>query len=324
MRISSISRVVAQVAAVSAGALVAAAPPVAAIGPTQELPSGGLVFVGQDKVQITSEHLIIALDRIELTYVLTASERERVSLAVAFPLPAIDLAQLQGVDVAIPAFDPSNPTNFLGFWTLVDGQPVEPEVDVRALAVGHIDVTRQLLELGLPLYPFSVDMAERLAALPADTRNDLADSSVVTVLDNVTKPLWALRTVFHWRTVVTDAVPVTIQHHYKPVAGSAQWSPEIAETVKRKYCLTDADVSALDRRAANGKAPTVYWVQYHPAQNSWVKGASETFRLTIDKGSAGSIAATCTKSLRAATETTLELVTADRADDAEIDVLFVE
>ncbi len=311
-------------AAACAGAVLISATPVGAVGPTQELPSSGLVFVGQDKVQITSEALTIGLDKIDITYVLTASERSRVSLAVAFPLPTIDLAQLQGVDVAVPAFDPSNPTNFIGFWTLVDGQPVEPEVDVRALAVGQIDITARLLELGLPLYPLTPDISDRIAALPAEVRDDLADGSIVTVVENATKPLWALRTVFHWRTVVTEAAPVTIQHQYRPIAGNAPWSAEIAETMKRKYCLSDADASALDRRAAAGKPPTVYWVHYHPAPNSWVKGQSETFRLTIDKGSASSIAATCTKGLKPATETTLEAIATDRTDDTEIDVLFVE
>jgi Domain of unknown function (DUF4424) len=320
MRVSSSRRMTMLVAS----ALAASAATAFGIGPTQELPSGGLLFVAQEKIQIISEQLIIGLDRIELTYVLTALERERVSLAIAFPLPTIDLAQLQGIDVAVPSFDPTNPTNFVGFWTLVDGQPVEPEVDVRAFAVGQIDVTRRLLELGLPLYPLALDMAERLAALPTDARNDLADGSIVTVVDNVTRPLWALRTVFHWRTVIGGNAPVTIQHHYKPIVGNTQWSADISEPIKRKYCLSDADASTLDRRAATGKAPTIYWVHYQPASNGWVKGSSETFRLTIDKGSTSGIAATCTKGLRSATATTLELVAADRADDVEIDVLFVE
>jgi hypothetical protein len=320
MRLALASRIV----VLGAVVFVANAALASAVGPTQELPTGGLIFVGQDKVQVTREDLTIGLDRIEITYVLTASERERVSLAIAFPLPTIDLAQLQGNDVAVPAFDPSNPTNFVGFWTLVDGQPVEPEVDVRALAVGQIDVTRRLLELGLPLYPLAIDMAERLAALPAAAREDLADGSMVTVVDNIVKPLWSLRTVFHWRTVVTDAAPVTIRHNYKPISGSTIWSADIAETMKKKYCLSDADAATLDKRAAAGKAPAIYWVHYHPVANTWVKGPSEAFRLTIDKGGAQGIAATCTKGLRLTTEATLELIATDRADDVEIDVLFVE
>lgn len=310
-------------ASVVASAAMSATAGAAGIGPTQELPAGGLVFVGADRIQITREDLTIGLDRIDITYSLTAVDRSRVSLAVAFPLPAIDLAQLQGADVAIPAYDPANPTNFVGFSTLIDGAPVEPEVDVRAVAAGHIDVTRRLLEAGLPIYPLASDIAERLAALPEDVRDDLADGSVLSVRDAVTSPLWALHTVFHWRTIVATA-PVTIQHHYKPVSGSTPWSSDFVETAKRKYCLSDADAAELDRRAASGKPPTVYWVHYHPASNSWVKGPSEAFRLTIDKGGAGKIAATCIKDIRATGGTTLELVATDRNDDQDIDVLFVE
>jgi hypothetical protein len=293
-----------------------------AIGPTQELPSGGLVFVVGEKVQIEREDLIIALDRIEVTYVMSSADKSRVSLAMAFPLPTIDLAALQGTDVAVPAFDPANPTNFVGFWTLIDGQPVEPEVDVRAVAVGHIDVTRRLLEVGLPLYPLADDIADKLATLPTDVRDDLVDASILTVVDDVTRPIWALQTVFHWRAAIAGSAAVTIQHHYKPITGSTKWSAEFAETARKKYCLSNEAVVSLDRRAAAGKAPTVYWVHYHPAANSWVKGTSETFRLTIDKGAG--MASTCVPGLRAASGTTLELVATDRSDESDIDVLFVE
>lgn len=319
MRVSS-----GAIAATTLTLLLAGTAPARALGPTTELASGGLVFAGLDRVRVTREDLIIGLDRIELSYVLSAADRDRVSLAIAFPLPVIDTAQLQTAELAVPAYDPSNPTNFVGFWTLVDGVPVEPEVDVRALAVGHIDVTRRLLELGVPLYPFAADIAERLAMLPAEARTDLEDGSIIGEVEMVTKPQWALHTVFHWRTVVTDTAPVTIQHRYKPVAGSAPWSPEIAETAKQKYCLSEMDAAALDRRATSGAPPTVYWVHYHPPANAWIKGSSETFRLTIDKGRAGSIAATCTPGLRSVSETMLEVIAADRTDDSEIDVLFVE
>ncbi len=320
MRTSSIHAVVALFVA----SLVATTTPVLAIGPTQELPAGGLVFAGQDKTEITSEDLTIGIDRVDITYVLRTADRERSALAIAFPMPTIDLAQLQGSDVAMSAFDPSNPTNFVGFWALIDGQPVEPEVDVRAFSVGLIDVTRRLLDLGLPLNPLAADVAERLAELTSDVRNDLADSSIVSVVDNIVKPLWALRTVFHWRVIVTSMAPVTIQHHYKPITGSAIWSATIAEQLKMKYCLSDEDAALLDRRAAEGKAPTVYWVHYHPAANTWIRGPSEAFRLTIDKGNTDSIASTCIKGLVPTSATTLELIASDRTDDTEIDVLFIE
>ena len=296
----------------------------AAVGPTVELPAGGLVFPSQDKVQVEREQLTIALDRIEITYVLRLIEQRPLSMVVAFPLPTIDMAALTGHEVAIPAYDPANPTNYVGFWTLIDGQPVEPEVDVRALAAGHIDVTQRLLEHGLSLYPLAADLPEKLADLPAATRDDMADGSILAINDGTSSPLWAMSTVFHWRVRVEPRKSVTVQHRYQPITGSAPWTPEFASTARSKYCLNADEVAFLGRRAANGKPPTVYWVHYHPSSNSWIKGASETFRLTIDKGSAGGIAATCFPGLQAATASTLEWVTTDRVDDADIDVLFVE
>ena len=282
------------------------------------------MFPAQDKVQVEREELTIGIDRIEITYLLRLIEQRRFSVAVAFPLPLIDMAALSGHEVAIPAYDPANPTNYVGFWTLVDGQPVEPEADVRALAAGHIDVTQRLIELGLPLYPQATDLPEKLADLPTATREDLADASILTVADGTASPLWALQTVFHWRMSIEPQKQVTVQHRYQPVAGSAPWSAELAATARTKYCLSADDSASLDRRAVNGKPPTVYWIHFHPSSNSWIKGASETFRLTIDKGNAGAIAATCVPGLKAASATTLEWATTDRVDDADIDILFVE
>lgn len=295
-----------------------------AFGPTVELPGGGLVFPAQDRVQVEREQLTIGLDRIEITYNLRLVDERSISVAVAFPLPVIDMAALAGSQVAIPAYDPTNPTNYVGFWTMIDGQPAEPDVDVRALATSHIDVTQRLVELGLPLYPLAADLPARLAELPSATRADLADASVISTSDGKSSPLWAVRTVFHWRLRVEAAKSVTLQHSYQPIAGSAAWTPEFAATARSKYCISAEAAASLDRRAAKGRPPTVYWVHYHPASNSWIKGASETFRLIIDKRHADGIAATCFPGLQSATSSTLEWATTDRADDTDIDVLFVE
>ena len=75
----------------------------AAVGPTVELPAGGLVFPSQDRIQVEREELTIALDRIEITYALRLIEALPLSVAVAFPLPLLDMSTLAGAPIVVPA-----------------------------------------------------------------------------------------------------------------------------------------------------------------------------------------------------------------------------
>ncbi len=291
---------------------------------TSEIPAGGLVFTHRDKLIVDQETLTIGVDQIDIQYLVRSTDAKPRSIAFAFPMPTIDMTALYGSEVAIPAFDPTNPTNFVGFWTTLNGTPVEPEVDIRALAIGHIDVTAELNRLGLPLYPFAPDMAERLAALTADQKSALVDTNVISIEEQSLEPAWALRSVFHWRHVLASDASLDIRHNYKPIIGSARWNADIAATAKDKYCMQPEDIAELDKRAMAGKVPTVYWVHYVPSANAWLKGPSSLFKLIIEKPEATSIATTCTSDLVRAGPLRLEKSDSSRSDDIEIEVLFVE
>ena len=133
------------------------------VEPTTELAAGGLVFAGKDALVVERKDLVIGIDKIRITYVVrNADATDRTALMV-FALPTIDMAALDGAPVAIPSYDPQNPTNFVGFWTMIDGKAAEPEVDINAKALGHVDVTTLLQAHRIPLYPFDADMGETLA-----------------------------------------------------------------------------------------------------------------------------------------------------------------
>jgi Domain of unknown function (DUF4424) len=291
---------------------------------TTEIAAGGLIFSHRERLVVDLETLTIGLDQIDIQYVVRSLEAKPFTLPIAFPMPTIDMAALQDTAVAIPAFDPTNPTNFVGFWTVINGIAIEPDVDVRALAIGHIDVTAELNRLGLPLYPLAPTMPEKLASLGADDKATLADAQVLAVDSQSVEPLWALRTVFHWKQQVLPEQPLTVQHHYKPIVGSAPWTDEIAAIAKSKYCMSAEISNTLNQRTADGKQPTVYWVHYAPGNNAWLKGPSSLFKLVIEKPEPTSLVATCASGLAPSGDVQLEKTETSRNDDAEIEVLFVE
>lgn len=289
-----------------------------------ELPAGGLVFNGREKIVVDDEQLTLALDRVEITYRVRNSTSGPRTFVAAFQMPTIDMANLDGQSLAIPAFDPNNPTNFVGFWTTIDGATVEPDVDVRAFAVGQADVTAMLKQYELPLYPLMPGLSDRIAALPLDTRRALDAAELIDGDANPPQPLWALRTVFHWRKALAAETTTTIRHHYKPIAGSAPWSQELRDKVAAKYCLAADDVAALDKALQSGKAPIVYWVHYVPGNNAWLKGESAQHTLRVERPSGLRIAATCATGGRTSTGTGLEISTTRRVDDNDIMLLFAE
>jgi hypothetical protein len=295
-----------------------------AIPPALELPAGGLVFNGRDKISVAQEALTIALDRIEIDYRLRNTETRARTLVIAFAMPVIDMANLYGQSLAVPAFDPANPTNFVGFWTTVDGVAVEPDVDVRAFAVGQADATAELKRHGLPLYPLAPGLNDQIAALPLETRRDLDSANLIDADASPPQPLWALKTVFHWRQTMGAEATTSWRHHYRPVAGSAPWSDEVKAKWTAKYCLSADDVAALDKVAAEGRAPTVYWVHYAPGNNAWLKGETVAHVLSIERPVGLGIAATCAPGSRDSTDKGFKITSSNRTDDAEVYVLFAE
>jgi Domain of unknown function (DUF4424) len=315
------------IAATALGLSLAAAAPRAvaqSAPPTTEIPTGGLVFAHRDRLFVDQETLTIGIDQIDIDYLIRSTAPKSQTIVFAFPMPTIDMSALAGSDVAIPAFDPANPTNFVAFWTTINGVAVEPEVDLRAHAIGHIDVTAELNRLALPLYPLSPDLPQKLIDLTVDQKSALMDANLISIEDGSIEPLWALRSVFHWRHPLPPDAPLAIHHHYKPVVGSAPWTAEIAATAKSRYCMSDTDIELLDARSAAGKPPTVYWVHYAPGINAWLKGPSSLFKLVIEKPEVTSIAATCASGLKTVGELRIEKSDTGRVDDAEIEVLFVE
>jgi len=291
--------------------------------PTSELPGGTLSFAANGSIAIDREDIVIGIDKVRLTYVLRNLTGREHAMPMAFVLPDIDMLELDGASVALPAYDSQNPTNFLGFWTMIDGKPVAPEVNVRALVLGTIDISRNLTGAGLPLYPLSPDMADRIAQLPPATRTDFVRRGILNGMIDPPAPAWTLRTGFHWPLVVAPDRSTTVQHGYRPVLGSDVWSEENAADLTARFCLTPDVVQRLDAKRKAGDQTVVYWMTYEPGAKSHLRGVSANLNLTIEKPSDQGIVSTCFKGMKQ-TPSAIEWSARDQLLSEDLHILFVE
>lgn len=292
--------------------------------PTTELPSGPLIFAVNGSVAIDREDLVIGIDKVRLTYLLRNLTPREHTMPMAFALPDIDTLELDGAAVALPSYDPQNPTNFLGFWTMIDGAAVQPDVNARALLLGVIDVTAAITAAEMPLYPLAPDMPDRIAQLKPDMRADFVRRGILNGMSDPPTPAWTLRTGFHWPLAIGADRSVTVQHGYRPVLGSDVWSAEISADLKERYCLSTELVTRLNAKLAAGDPPVVYWMTFEPGQKAHMRGRSAAFNLTIEKPSETGEVATCTKGLKKVSSTALEWSATDHLQSDDIHVLFVE
>lgn len=292
--------------------------------PTTELPMGSLAFASNGMVAIEREDVVIGIDKVRLSFLLRNVTARDIILPMAFSLPDIDMLELDGAAVAVPAYDNQNPTNFLGFWTMIDGKAVSPTVNARALVLGVSDVTRVLGESDLPLYPFAPEMADKISQLKPDVRANLIGRGVLNGMVDPPAPAWTLRTGFHWPVAIAADKSTTIQHGYKPILGSDAWSAELSVDLAERYCIPAEVVSRLNARLEAGDAPIVYWMSYEPGAKSHMKGRAAVFNLTLEKPSEQGAVATCFRGLKQGASAAIEWSARDYHQSDDIHILFVE
>jgi Domain of unknown function (DUF4424) len=305
-------------------ALTSLVSPLRAAEPTTELPAGGLTYGGQQTLVTRQEDVVLAAERVRATYTIQNAAPEARSHLMAFALPDLDMMALDGSTIDNPAYDPANPMNYVGFSAIIDGQPAETYVEIRALALGLIDASVKLRELGLPLYPLHVDMAARLQALPEAARKDLLERGLIRVADGQIEPMWTLKTTLFWQQPFAAGQSHKVEIAYRPISGSSVWSSETSAMLQQRFCVAAATVDDLLKRAATRPA-TVRWVHFLAGTGAIARGPSIAYRLAIETASAKQSAHTCRQGLVSATQSSSrEITQTDLVAEDEIQVLFVE
>jgi hypothetical protein len=331
MRQSAIALVVAAITSI----------PTLANEASSELSTGGLIFVGNQNLEMLSEDLAISPNEVSIRYRLLNKSESDVTVLAAFPMPDI---HIEGADdsLSVPTDDS---VNLLAFATAVNGKPVSAAVEQRVIAAG-LDRTQLLRGLGIPLAPHLASTREALDRLPPDKREDLRRIGLAEIEDYDTgggmrKHLgarWALQTTFFWEQTFAAKAETVIEHRYKPSVGrSAQTllgSPNEAkepwyEEYKDKYCFSYEFLAAVERarKAANGKFGAPFSEQrIEYAHKTWVNGLGspiKEFRLTVDKGAADNLVSFCGEEARKIGETQLEVTKADYTPEGNLTILFL-
>lgn len=298
------------------------------------LGAGGLELTSSDDIVMEREELFLSTEEVRVRYVFRNESSEDITTRVAFPLPDVPFGPADNVDLPHMEDD-----NFVGFSVLVDGQPVDPELEQRAISSfvesdnlppspypDDTDITDVVLKAGLQLNPNLPGWQETVTALPSDKRSQLVEQGLLYLdgLDPETYgPQWALREAYHWEQTFPAHKPVVVEHHYQPVVGSSYLVGEdgdlneLSEEYERQYCLDSAGkagVRRLIQKAAKANARggdesyvLADEVSYLLTTGANWKGPIGHFELTIDKITPHAILSLCMDGIKKTGPTTFKV-----------------
>ena len=302
-----------------------------------ELAIGGLQFVRTNDVTMDSEDLRISLDRVSVRYQFANVSTKPVTLTVAFPLPDIDLSEAE--NIALPSTDP---VNFVGFETRIDGVRAEFRIDQRA-TVGDRDVSALLDQFKLPILPIG-SREIRVADLTEATRTKLVDQGLLMPAGTNDRgrqqyaAAWIAKTSAVRQQTFPPGRTVIVEHAYSPSIGTSsdtilrpalRRNKSLAAEVERyrkDYCISDAFLSELDKRAGD-KAANMSMIQERRINYILKTGANwagpiRAFKLSIDPGG-DRLVSFCLGRLQPAAPNALEFTAQEFKPDSDLKILIV-
>lgn len=306
---------------------------------TAELAAGGLVLKTTADIEMKSEDLFISQDEVRVAYRFANKSDQDVTTLVAFPMPDLDI---NGYDdmISIPTEDPQN---ILGFTITVDGVPVAPKVEQRAISQG-LDRSAYLTALGVPLAAQTKAANDAIDALPQAKKDELVQQGLAVIdefdqgqgMEKHWRATWTVKTTFYWTQTFPAGREIAVLHRYKPSVGMsagsmvgssfAKGTPELAD-YQRRYCM-DADFLAAADKAA--KAAGTEGSPFTEARIGYVlktggnwSGPIGDFHLTLDKGAADNLISLCFDGLTKTGPTRFEAHKTDFWPTADLDMLIL-
>lgn len=305
---------------------------------TAELAAGGLVLTHSDGIEMRSEDLSISREAVKVHYVFRNTTDRDLTALVAFPMPGIT-GDIDFVE-AVPTDDP---TNILGFSTLVDGKPVKAEVEQRAFFKGK-EYTTLLKTWGVPLAPHLDATVAALDRLPETKKKQLLALGLVDHNDydagkgweHHLQPFWSLKTTYYWNQAFPAGRDLVVEHRYTPSVGQSAGSglgmswlngKELAG-FRAKYCIDDAFMAAVSKAQARvGKDALVFTearIDYILSSGgNWKKPIGD-FHLTVDKGRPDTLVSFCATGVRKTGPTRFESRLSDFRPSQDLHILFLD
>lgn len=300
---------------------------------TATLGAGGLELTTTGDIAMVSEDLTISVHEIKVHYVFRNTGDQDITTVVAFPLPDIDMQRFTYEPVSVQT---SDPVNFVDFRVTVDGAPVTPSVEQKAvLTADGTDITEALHAAGAPLSVFDPDWWTKLSGLPDAVKNKLQARGILdwTKEYDEINPHWTVKTSFWWEQTFPAGKTVTVDHVYKPVAGGSFFStwdlddPDRLAYWQSTYCMDQGTADGV-RRMLGEVGPDqllqAWAVDYMLTTGAnWATGI-ETFHLTVDKGDPHAIVSLCAPDIKKTGPTTFELTRTNYWPSRDLSIVVIE
>jgi Domain of unknown function (DUF4424) len=288
-----------------------------------EIAAGGLIFSNNLNLTIEQQDLTLAPDAVQVRYAIRNGDSADHTITIAFPFPDVDGgASPDMFGKRDSAVENAWPENVMDVVMAVDGRRPNYAIEQRASAVG-LDVTKAILDAGLPLFPHAADLERRLADLDPAIRDDLIERGILKIDDDVVSPSWTLKTVAHWRQrfPAGETVPLALQ--YKPLTGRNAFSSGALQPLVKGVCINAGLEQSIMQLATEGSAMTMAAVAYIAHPGAEALGPVGRFRLTVETSDPKSIVATCRQGLTRTSPTTIDLTALNHSMDEDFRFLFV-
>jgi hypothetical protein len=286
----------------------------AAAGPVFDLPPG---------VSVERQEVHISIYSVRLSYVFKSSARRTVHFRFVMPDMPVDaspdIAALDKNSEAAGLAADMQPANYTDLSVRVDGKPLMLGGNGRAL-LGGKDVTRQLLDAGVPLLT-GPDSDPVWRQLPPEKQAKLKASGLMS--DDTA--LWTYQADFAWDATLAPG-ETRIEVGYAPL--SDYWSdinlddfPEMAAdgSATRTYCID----GAVRRAFLSGKRQyELYTVTHLVPPGGW-HGPVGRYRLVVDKQHPTDLVAFCPLEAKEVAPMRFEWTAANYIPGSQIGVLFL-
>jgi Domain of unknown function (DUF4424) len=284
-----------------------------------EIATGGLIFAPNLNLEIEQQDVTISADLTQVTYAIRNNDSAAQTIVIAFPLADIDANVPPEMHTE---FAVATPANFMDFVITVDGRRPTTTLEQRAHAVG-LDVTKAIIDAGLPMFPLSADLAQRISDLDPAVRTDLIERGVLRLDDDQLLPAWTLKTTAHWRQSFPAGQTLALLLAYKPMAGRNPFSSGNLQPLKKAVCVDAAQEQSVMRLASAGAPLTMVSVAYSAHPGAEALGPVGRFRLIVDRATPKSVVATCRQGLSLSGPTTYDWTAINYAVDEDFRVMFV-
>ncbi len=303
---------------------------------TAALGAGGIVLTESADIRMASEDLFVSREVIRVRYSFINESQAPITTRVAFPLPVADLDALGESDVGWPT---DNQSNIVAFKLKIDGRAVKPELEEKAFLKGQ-DVSDVLRRFKVPFGYRPGMVGDALKKLPAAARKELTARGLMEESGDWVRPLWTVKSTFHWQQTFPPQKPVAVEHEYKPVVGGA-FVPastyfEDAKKFRRDeffngYCVDATTFSGIEQRLrwlkqhrGEGAVLFSWFVDYVLTTGKNWKGPIAKFRLTVDKGKRENLISFCMDGVRKTGATTFAVERRDFEPEQDLKLMIIE